>query len=80
MADGHFKINDIKNILILFSRVKLENQSIVALDKMVEIWCKCKLEFKDVEQLILGIYYKEDRDKMDIRAFENSGFFRSAKA
>lgn len=76
MANGCFKVQDIINVLVIFSCVNLENRAIEALNKMVEMWCKCKLQFKDVEILILEIVHKQNQYKVDKRAFESSGLIR----
>lgn len=77
MADGHYKIDDITNILILFSQFNnLEQQAIEALNKMVKMWCERNPKLRDVELLVSLLDHSENPDKMDKRAFENSGLIR----
>lgn len=67
-------IASVRQIMMLFSKfVELDEQSKIALKKIVKVWTRSNPTLKDVE-LLLFLLFKCNGNRTDKQAFENSGF------
>lgn len=75
MDNNNFTIDDIMNVIVFLSQFNyLSEQSIQTLNKMIELWCERKPQFRDVELLLslLAVFAK----KTNKRTLDDAGLIR----